>query len=168
MRGPASSDIRKLREVKRNNNGVSYGMFCSGHSQDSPSTLSMPTLRGTSSRNEEPTAWGMCGSLMKFVAKLGIETKSRTPKLCVNHEGSGQELMRRGHNSKGTKAGLSAELWRKENKEEGGGRWGKGSERHQAVIAQEPGQQQQQHLAHAKPAWGSTSPVSVCENHSKT
>lgn len=36
------------------------------------------------------------------------------------------------------------------------------------MIAQEPGQQQQQLLAGAKPAWGSTSSLSARENHSKT
>lgn len=82
MIGPASSDIRKLRELRRSNNGASYGMSCSGHSQDSPGTLSVP-----SSRNEEPAVWGMSRSLEMFVAKLRIETKPRTPGLCVNHGG---------------------------------------------------------------------------------
>lgn len=136
MSCPASSAIRNLRGVKSNNNGVSWGMLCSGHSQDSPGTLSVPTLRETSSRNHEQPAWGTSRSLQEFVAKLRIETKPRTPRLCAHHEGRGQELSRGGHRSKGTKAGLSAELWRKENKAEGGGRWGKrgrakGSERQQ-------------------------------------
>lgn len=55
MRGPASSAIRELRGVKRNNSGVSWGVLCSGHPQDSQEH-SVLTLRATSSRNSQPGA----------------------------------------------------------------------------------------------------------------
>lgn len=74
-------------------------------------------------------------SLKKFVAKLRIEAKFRTPRLQVDHEGRGQELMSRGHNHrKGGKLDSQQKIQRNKNTE-GGGRWGrgrraKGSERH--------------------------------------
>lgn len=79
-------------------------------------------LRGTA-QQEEPAAWGTARSLQELGAKPRIETKPRRARLRDSHGGSGREMKRGGHSSR---AGVPAELWRKENKAEGGGRRGKG------------------------------------------
>lgn len=83
-------------------------------------------------RNQQSRACSR--SLKKFMAKLRIEAKSRTPRLHVGHEGRGQELMSGGHNHR-KRWKLDSQQKIQTNNTEGGGRWGKGrraegSERH--------------------------------------
>lgn len=100
------------------------------------------------------------------MAKLRIEAKSRTPRLCVNHESRGQELTRGGHNHrKGRKLDCQqkyGERRTKKREEEDGGRE---EERREArdsgclrVCASAAVQR-----THAKPGCGTISSVSIPE-----
>ena len=175
MKGPASSGIRTLEEVKRNSNCVSYEIFFSGHFQDSSKTGTAYTLwEATASgmRNQQSRACPR--SLKKFVAKLRIEAKSRTPRLCVNHEGRGQELTRAGHNRrKGWKLDCQqkhGERRTKKREEEDGGRE---EERREArdtktVIAQESVHQRQWSALMPSLAGEPSAQYLSVKNHSKT
>lgn len=127
MKGPASSGSRKLEEVKRNSDCVSYEMFFSGHFQESSKTgTAYPLWEATASGIRNWQSGACPRSVKKFMAKLRIEGKSKTPRLCVNHEGRGQELTRGGHNHrKGRKLDCQqkyGERRTKKREEEDGGR----------------------------------------------
>lgn len=127
MKGLASSGSRKLEEVKRNSNCVSYEKFFSCHFQESSKTgTAYPLWEATASGMRNWWSGACPRSFKKFVAKLRIEAKSRTPRLRVYHEGRGQELTRGGHNHrKGRKLDCQqkyGERRTKKREEEDGGR----------------------------------------------